>query len=86
MIDVKKNFSNRYENLNCELCNDDEEDSQKHLLKCKTLLAMCSKETLPNDIKYEDIFSSPEKQLKVTRYVQHILKIREKLQNEMLEK
>ena len=32
-----------------------------------------------NDAKYEDIFENPQKQLKITRYKDKILKIREKL-------
>ena len=81
MINVKKNFSSIYENLNCEFCDDNEIETQKHLLYCKKLLSMSSDQDIKRDAQYEDIFSDPEKQLKITRYMQSILKVREKLQD-----
>ena len=75
MVYVKKNFSSIYENLSCEFCDDNEVESQRHLLHCKKL------PTVTSDTKYEDIFSDPEKQLKITRCFQSILKEREKLLN-----
>ena len=81
MINVKKNFSSIYENLTCEFCEDNEIETQKHLLYCKKFLSMSSDQDLKNDVQYEDIFSDPEKQLKITRCMQSILKVREKLQD-----
>ena len=75
MVDVKKNFSSIYENLSCEFCDDNKDESQRHLLQCKKL------SSVTQDTKYEDIFSDPEKQLKITRCFQIILKEREKLLN-----
>ena len=35
--DVKINFKGKYETFDCESCNDKEEESQKHILQCKSL-------------------------------------------------
>ena len=79
MIDVKKNFSSIYQNLNCEICDENEIESQSHLIQCQKLLSMLPDGEIINDAKYEDIFENPQKQLKITRYIDKILKIREKL-------
>ena len=81
MVNVKNNFSSMYDNLNCELCDDDELDSQKHLIQCKKLLSMSSDQTSKIDLKYDDIFSEPEEQLRITQYMQIQLKHRESLLN-----
>ena len=72
MIDVKKNFSSIYENLNCDFCDDNEIDSQNHLIKCQKLLSMLSDQEICSDVKYEDIFSNAQKQLRITRYIDKI--------------
>ena len=37
VTDVKINYRGKYENLECDLCNE-EEESQEHILKCKEIM------------------------------------------------
>ena len=59
MVDVKVNYSNRYEDTLCPVC-DVENDTQEHVFKCTKLLQ--SKNILvASDILYTDIFKSDVK-------------------------
>ena len=80
MTDVKINFSKRYGNLVCEFCEDKEDDTQQHILHCQKLLELYPNKDQLSKIDYEDIFSSPAKQLNLTRHMGALLKIRENLQ------
>ena len=35
--DVKANYRGKYENVECELCNENLEENQEHIMKCKML-------------------------------------------------
>ena len=37
VTDVKANFRGNYENVECELCNENLEENQEHIMKCKML-------------------------------------------------
>ena len=78
-IDVKTNYRNRHQNLQCELCQSGEDDSQLHLLNCQKLIENC--ETLANNIEveYEDIFEDIESQAKAVRLLTEILEVRTQL-------
>ena len=81
MIDIKDNFKHKYENdLSCDLCG--EYEDQQHLLECKVLIENCK--SLYNDsiIKYEDIFSTENKQLSAVKLFSEVLQTRQKLLDE----
>ena len=37
MTDVKTNFRGKYDNFECELCNE-EDENQKHMIECREIL------------------------------------------------
>ena len=81
MIDIKDNFKHKYENdLSCDLCG--EYEDQQHLLECKVLIE--NWKSLYNDsiIKYEDLFSTENKQLSAVKLFSEVLKTRQKLLDE----
>ena len=58
MAAVKCNFRNKYDDLTCPVCMDSKyEDTQLHLLDCKTLLSGTNI-LVRNNICYNDIYSS----------------------------
>ena len=77
MVDVRKNFSGSYPNLNCPLCNL-EPDTQEHLLKCEKLDA--DTDLISSMPEYSDIFSENlEAQVLVARIIQSRFKKRKQL-------
>ena len=78
-LDVKMNFKNRYDknNLLCSICDDEEEDTQEHLLNYKILNEkLRSIENTQENVKYEDIFADHKKQKVVTSKFKKLLNIR----------
>ena len=84
---IKMNFSSWYKNdLSCslkcqEIQQNQDEDSQQHLLVCKTLLSQLSQEQykLIEGISYNDLYSNTVRQkLAVTGFT-WLLNIRERL-------
>ena len=72
---VKMNFKANYDTFKCEACDEDEEESQKHILNCAIL-----NEKHENVLEYEEIFDGNVK-LKVEiakRFLRNIRK-REKM-------
>ena len=75
MSDVKSNYKGKYESLKCEMCDENEDETQKHILICKRL--NISNEEIPN---YEDIFDgNANKKIAITRKFIQNIKLREKL-------
>ena len=63
--------------LLCSICDDDEEDTQEHLLNCKILNEkLRSIENTQENVKYEDIFADHKKQKVVTSKSKKLLNIR----------
>ena len=78
MIDVKNNFSNKYgDDIACRTCKVQPE-SQEHILKCEALKITVD---VPNDVCYEDIFKSVEKQLEIVKVFRNLLREREIILN-----
>ena len=77
MVDVKMNFKKLYLDTACNFCNQDE--SQSHLMECKSIIENCHE--LYNDIEteYEHIYKSTAYQLKIVKLYVKIMKTREKL-------
>ena len=84
-INVKANFSSKYQNnMLCPLCLVDLDD-QQHVLKCGILSSKFkSKETLKRSPKYEDIFADHGKQKQITHLFKELLQIRTSLVGENL--
>ena len=79
---IKKKFSSQYgNNLACELCSQEDSDSQEHLLSCSILGNYVK---IPQSIEYEDIFRNVEKQLRIVKIFKQILRIREILQSDVM--
>ena len=75
MSDVKLNYKGKYESLKCEICDENEDESQKHIINCKSLNMI--NEEIPN---YEDIFSgNVKKKIEIARKFIQNIKLREKL-------
>ena len=73
MTDVKANFRGRYENVECQICDEKEEETQQHIFTCKN---NC-KENIPD---YEKIFEKDVKyQIEIAKIFERNIKIRDKL-------
>ena len=78
MVEVRKNFRNKYDNLFCQLCKVEEED-QYHLFNSQNILDNCDALAENIEIEYEDIFSTtPKKQEKVAKLLIKMWDTREK--------
>ena len=53
MTEVKKNYRGKYDNIECDLCNE-EEESQEHILKCKEIMKNENKVEVPEYDKLLD--------------------------------
>ena len=68
--EAKANYRNKYiSNFACLAC--DQLDSQEHFLRCKIIDDM-KKDILESNIKYEDIFGTVEKQVKIVKVLKTI--------------
>ena len=74
--DVKINFRGKYEELECELCKE-EDESQEHILKCKEILKTMDTNEIP---EYENLFEkNVTKQLEIARMFNENMKRKKKL-------
>ena len=79
MLDVKTNFKNKYNDLKCPNCM--EEDSQSHLLSCDKIVSQS--EIVTEIPKYENIFGTNlDEILKVTRILSKNFKERNNLKSQ----
>ena len=77
MYDVKCNFKNGNPNLECQLGCGENFENQQHLLICDKIAEKMSDKI--DNINYNDIFGSEEKQKIIIGKFTEIVKIREKL-------
>ena len=81
MAEVKNDFKGRYENVECDFC--DEQEDQKHILECKALNENNNEkyEKIP---EYEEILKNNAKdQIKITRKFIENLEIRKQMAKTM---
>ena len=80
VTDVKENFKGKFENLNCELCNE-ENESQLHIINCKEINKLHEDDDeMP---KYEEILNVNVKhQKKIAQKFMKNMKIRKVLTNQ----
>ena len=76
VTDVKANFKGKFDNIECELCNEHEEENQKHIMHCKRLNKTENKMIL----KYDEILKrNVKKQLLIVRRFIENMKIRKQI-------
>ena len=76
--DVKMNFKGKYESLECEACQENEEESQQHVINCKILNE--NNENIGNVSDYEEIYNGNTKmKLEVAKHFLENIKNRENL-------
>ena len=82
MVDVRMNFEGMYEDYSGDLCHKHIPQTQCHLTQCEAVIDRCNPLFDNIDIEYEDIYSTPEKQLKITKLYRSILQTRDKIVEE----
>ena len=80
MINVKCNFSHRYQDLSCNLCGKDEPQTQEHLLECSQIIDNCPQLYDNRNICYSDLFDGKRKQLRCTQLFKNILEAKQILE------
>ena len=76
VTDVKLNFREKYENLECKVCKIDEE-SQKHLYECSEIMKI--RNIKNQNIEYEKIFEeNVRKQVQIAKDFLENMKIKRK--------
>ena len=61
MIDVKCNFSSKFEDTSCNYCMTNEDQTQEHLMRCTKILQQ-NPLIDNNEVMYSDIFGGVDKQ------------------------
>ena len=76
-VHVKTNYKSMYKfNMTCFLCQNDE-DSERHLLKCPKILENIDNPTDLENISYENIYSQNiDEQIIVSKIFDKIFKVR----------
>ena len=79
MINLKKNFpSANKDDIACSICKVQVE-CQEHLMQCVELKKSIN---IPADVKYEDLYKTTDKQLKLVKVYKQLLRKRELILNE----
>ena len=73
MINVKGNFSHIYQDISCDLCGEDEPQTQEHLFECSEIINNCPQLFNNRNILYGDLFEGKRKQLRCTQLFKDIL-------------
>ena len=78
--EYKENFTHKYNNTNCPMCNL-QVDSQEHALACYKVTQHLDSKNIEilKLVTYHDLFSSLDRQVQITRIFQQLLNIRQKL-------
>ena len=72
------NFKGKYDSLECEACQENEEESQQHIINCKILNE--NNENIGNVPEYEEIYNGNTKmKLKIAKLFLENIKNRENL-------
>ena len=75
VTEVKQNFRGKYENVECELCH--EEETQAHIMTCRELNKHENKEAIP---EFEEIYKQNVKnQIKIARKFKENFRVRKNL-------
>ena len=82
MIDVKGNFKNGFADISCSFCDQNEPQTQQHLLVCPKITKNCPELANNNNIDYSDLFKDTDRQLKCVRLFRKILDTIQKMSQE----
>ena len=80
MTNVKVNFSKMYVDNKCDLCIQDQIQSDSHLLECLTIINNCPELKNDNETEYQDLFDSMQSQIKAVKIFMTIFKIKEEIE------
>ena len=80
MTDVRANFSSKYENINCNLCDLQEPQTDWHLLECPKIVQLCSKLNNDNQTEYQDLLENLDSQMRAIKIFEAIFKTKEKIE------
>ena len=91
MLDVKSNFKSKFTfnnvmNLQCSIVNNDDEETQQHLLFCKLLLENLSKQYSISSTTYKKIFLTITKQKEIILLFLELIDIRNSILTEQNKK
>ena len=79
MIEVATNYSYKYQgDLRCRTCGL-EEETQSHLLECANIVNSCPDLYEDRISKYEDVFGHIDKQVRITKLFESVMKTREEM-------
>ena len=76
MIHVKMNFSSMYQDLTCNLCDENMPQTASHLLNCTFFIKNFPHLDL-NNVKFKDLFGKISNQHKATKMFQELISIME---------
>ena len=79
MTNSRSNFSSMYQTIQCNLCDDLVDQTDSHLLDCKTIIANCQSLATNYEAEYEDIFGDIDSQLKITKLFKEVFKVKAQL-------
>ena len=81
--EFRDNFHNRYQNIDCPMCGKSA-DTQEHALTCEKITQQFDKEQLQiqNAQTYNDLFSTIDKQIAITKTYKNIMEIRQRLRSQ----
>ena len=79
MIEVTTNYRYKYQgDLRCRTCGL-EEETQSHLLECVNIVNSCPDLYEDRISKYEDVFGHIDKQVRITKLFESVMKTREEM-------
>ena len=82
VTDVKSNFKWKYDKLECNICEKEEEESQKHIIEECMELNKNKNEEFEKMPRYEEIFkNNVRNQIKITRIFIENMKRKKELEN-----
>ena len=79
MVDVKCNFKNGIADISCSFCDQNEPQTQQHLMVCPEIFKNCPEMANNHDVDYSDLFKDTDRQLKCVRLFRKILNTMQKM-------
>ena len=80
MSDVKGNFKNGFVDISCGLCQENEPQTQEHLLSCTKLINNCQDLYNDREVEYSDLVQGVNKQLKCVRLYSEVLHTKSRIE------
>ena len=80
MIEVKGNFKTKFIDISCGLCQENEAQTQEHLLSCSELVNNCQSLYNDREVEYSDLIQGVNKQLKCVRLYSEVLRTKSRIE------